>query len=172
MGPPTATPANTTTPAFRPDLPPPPPLEPTNPSGMLGPTLSEMAGFLRERLRLNQKLRLTLSTTLSTTPATTGPTAPTTTPLSTPAATTSLLTTTLDTGPSMARERPRLSQLWFTDSMASTTPPTTPTLTASPPLAPSIPVTGTSTSRPTMEDTDTSESSLLLPPSQPVRQRS
>merc|ERR1711874_722112 len=118
MGPPTATPANTTTPAFRPDLQLPPPLEPISPSAILGPTLSEMAGFPRERLRLSQKLRLTLSTT------------------------------------------------------PSTTPPTTPTLTASPPLAPSIPVTGTSTSRPTMEDTDTSESSLLLPPSQPVRQRS
>merc|ERR1711997_999967 len=81
----------------------------------MGDTDHSMA---RERPRLSLKLRLRppplFSTTLSdirlsTTPATTWPTTPTTTPLSTPEATTSLLTTTLDTGPSMARERPRLS---------------------------------------------------------------
>merc|ERR1711997_1230136 len=98
----------------------------------------------RERPRLSQKLRLRLtplfSTTLSdirlsTTPATTWPTAHTTTPVSTPEATTNHLTTTLYTGLSMARERPRLSlsQLWFTDRMVSTTPPTTPTPPASQP---------------------------------------
>merc|ERR1712088_1232253 len=117
--------ATTDTPPM--NIPAPPPLDPTSPTGMLPvagiwPTLLEPSTWLRERLRLSQKVRkvrwlsqlssttpmeLRLSTTPPTTALTTTSTTPPTTasPLPTPGASTSLLTTTLDTSPSMARER-------------------------------------------------------------------